>query len=464
MVQTPTRRFPHVVVLLPGITGSVLVNEAGQEVWSPSASVVWRTITNFGPSVTDLELTAAGDGDGVTASRLVPDVTIVPGLIKIEGYSRIAKYLVRQLGLVDGENFIPFPYDWRLDNRINAERLKALAMDKLTAWRQTSGNADAKLILIGHSMGGLIARYFVEVLGGWTDTHRLLTLATPHRGSLNAVGFLEQGMKKGIGPFGVDLSPMLRSLPSVYQLLPIYPCVQIDGGDMKRIAEAAKAGALPHIVEHRATAARAFHQAIHDAQAANAKLDAYRDNGPALVPFIGIEQPTMQSVQVANGVLKLLQSYNNDDTGGDGTVPRVSGRPIELSKDVRDVYAAETHGAIQNADGTLANLRGILTSETLDLRMFQRAEDAGVLTLKLDDVVMPGDALVVRARASEGNPKLQVTLTPLAGGEAVEDTLIREQNGDWQIGEFALDAGVWRVSVQAEGAMPVNDLVVVASA
>jgi hypothetical protein len=77
---------------------------------------------------------------------------------------------------------------------------------------------------------------------------------------------------------------------------------------------------------------------------------------------------------------------------------------------------------------------------------------------------MPGDPLVVRARALEGNPKLQVTLTPLAGGEAVEDTLIREKNGDWQIGEFAVDAGIWRVSVQADGSTPVNDLVVVASA
>ena len=456
--------FSDVVVLLPGITGSVLVNKAGHDIWAPSASAVWRAITSFGHSVEGLELSADCSDDGVTAPRLVRDVTIVPGLIKIDGYSRISEYLVRQLGLVERENFFPFPYDWRLDNRVNAEHLKTFALDTLRAWRIASGNADAKLVLIGHSMGGLIARYFVECLGGWTDTHRLLTLATPHRGSLNAVSFLEQGMKKGIGPFGVDLSPMLRSLPSVYQLLPTYPCVRVDGGDMQRIVAAAESGALPHVDAKRALEARAFHQAIQDAQATNATIDAYRAHGPSLVPVVGIEQPTVQSVQVARGVLTLLQSYDGEDMGGDGTVPRVSGTPIERSDAAREVYAAETHGAIQNADGTLANLHGVLTRDALDLRRFQRASDAATLTLALDDVVMPGDALVVRARASDGNAKLQVTLTPLAGGVVVEDTLMRDGNDGWQRGDFALTGGAWRVTAHANGATSVSDLVIVASA
>jgi pimeloyl-ACP methyl ester carboxylesterase len=454
--------FPDLVILLPGITGSVLTNSAGKDVWAPSGGAVWRTIKSLGRSVTGLELTSDDADDGIVASRLVPDVTIVPGLVKIDGYSRIRDYLVNQVGVVEGENFFPFPYDWRRDNRRNAERLRSQALDWLQRWRTASGNADARLILIGHSMGGLIARYFVECLDGWRHTHRVVTLGTPHRGSLNAVSFLEQGMKKKVGPFGLDLSPLLRSLPSVYQLLPIYPCVSVDGGAMQRVPDVAAMGVLPHVDAKRAREAREFHQAIQDAQTANAALTEYAEHGPAVLPVVGIEQPTAQSAELTAGALAILNTYNGQDMGGDGTVPRVSGTPIELSDDGREVFAAETHGSLQNAAGTLANVRGALTRDALDLRKFQRADDAATLTMSLDDVVLPGETLLVRVMASEGNPKLQITLTPLAGGAPIEDALVRDGNEGWQRGEFALPAGAYRVTAHGARATPVSDLIVVA--
>lgn len=81
---------------------------------------MWRAISSFGNSIEDLELASDEVNDGVTAPRLVPDVTIVPGLVKIDGYTRIKNYLIQQLGLVDGRNFHAFPYDWRRDNRVVA--------------------------------------------------------------------------------------------------------------------------------------------------------------------------------------------------------------------------------------------------------------------------------------------------------------------------------------------------------
>lgn len=455
--------FRDLVILLPGITGSVLANKSGAEVWAPSGGAVWRAITSFGGSIESLELKSDDADDGVTAPRLVPDVTIVPGLVKIDGYSRIERYLVDQLGLEAGRNYFAFPYDWRRDNRVIAKRLESSAMDWLKAWRESSGNADAGLVLIGHSMGGLVARYFIECLGGWKDTRTLLTLGTPHRGSLNAVSFLEKGMKKGIGPFGLDLSPLLRSLTSVYQLLPIYPCVASGSAALQRVAEAARTGLLSHVNETRAQAARAFHQEIQDAQAKNAKDAAYSERGPTVVPVVGIEQPTAQSVQVAGGKMSLLNSYEGNDQGGDGTVPRVSGTPIEMSDAKREIYAAEMHGALQNADGTLANLKGVLTRDKIDFRKFQRAEDAAMLTLEVEDVVLPGEALALRVRPSEGNPKVAVTLTPLAGGAAFDETLTRDAEPGWQQGAFDLAPGVWRVTAHAEGATPVSDLVVIAA-
>lgn len=456
--------FPDLVILLPGITGSVLTNAKGKDVWGASAGVVWRAITSLGGSITGLELADDQVDDGVTATRLVPDVTVVPGLIKIDGYSRVSEYLVKQLGLVEGQNFHAFPYDWRRDNRISAKRLESQAMSWLNHWRASSGHADAKLVLIGHSMGGLISRYFIECLGGWQHTRTLMTLGTPHRGSLNAVGFLANGMKKGIGPLGLDLSPLLRSLTSVYQLLPIYPCVSVGGAALQRVADAAAANTLPHVDAQRAQAARAFHQEIQDAQAANAKQEPYARSGPTLVPVVGIEQPTAQSARVDGDKVTMLNTYDGQDMGGDGTVPRVSATPIELGEAKREVYAAETHGAIQNADGTLANLKGVLTRDKIDFRKFQRAEDAAMLRLELDDVVLPGEKLKLRVRPSDGNPKLRVTITPSDGGAAIDAPLRRDAEPRWQSAEFALAPGVWRVTAHGDGASPVSDLVVVAQA
>ncbi len=43
--------------------------------------------------------------------------------------------------------------------------------------------ADGPLDLVGHSLGGLIARWYVQELGGARHVRRLVTLATPHAGT-----------------------------------------------------------------------------------------------------------------------------------------------------------------------------------------------------------------------------------------------------------------------------------------
>lgn len=452
--------FGDVVILLPGITGSVLANAAGKEVWSTSAGAIWRAIKSFGGSIEDLELATDGDPRGVQATRLMPDLTIVPGLIKIDGYTRIEEYLIAQLGLERGKNYFPFPYDWRLDNRINAKRLADQALDRLKKWRASSGNAQAKLVLIGHSMGGLVSRYFLECLGGWRDARALFTLGTPHQGSLNAVDFLVHGMKKGIGPLGLDLSPLLRSYPSVYQLLPIYRCIDTGDSAPSPVKDAAAAGRLPNVHADRAQQARDFHREIEDAQKRNARESAYAENGYRLVPLVGIEQPTLQSARVTGTEVELLRSLEGHDDAGDGTVPRVSATPIELEGQEREVFAAEMHGSLQNGDGTLANLKGMLLAPKTDLRKL-RAELPTALSLDLDDVVLPGQPLTVRVRAGEGNPRVEATLTHVPTGKTLAEPLVRAREPGWQHAEFDLEPGTWRVRVQAPGTAAVTDLAMV---
>jgi triacylglycerol esterase/lipase EstA (alpha/beta hydrolase family) len=81
-------------------------------------------------------------------------------------------------------------------------------------------------------MGGLIARYYLEVLGGWQTCRALITFGTPYRGSVNSLDFLANGYKKSF----LDLTEVMRSFTSVYQLLPIYEMVNVDG-QYRRIAD-----------------------------------------------------------------------------------------------------------------------------------------------------------------------------------------------------------------------------------
>lgn len=457
--------FRDVVVLLPGITGSALSNERGEEVWCLSLQAAWKAVSTLGGSIAGLALPPGGDPGPYRATRLMPDAVIVPGLIKIDGYGRIERELVARLDLDPGHNYFPFPYDWRLDCRIAARALEAFALEKLRSWRAESGARDAKLVFVAHSMGGLVARYFLEALGGWKETRYLFGVGTPHRGSLAAVDFLVRGLRKGVGPLGVDLTPLLRSFPSVYQLLPTYRCVDAGPGELAVPADVAER--LPHVDPARAAAAAAFHREIEDAQAANAKDDSYAREGYRMVPMVGIEQPTLQSARVRGDKVEMLRERDGRDEGGDGTVPRVSATPRELADDPREIYAAEAHGSLQNADGVLANLHGILTRPDIDFRKLRAARPRAV-SLDVDDAFLAGEPVRVRARAG-GPATVRFTRAAAApNGSAVPEEFVeklgRGPDPDWAEGEFALPPGLWRIRVEAPDRDPVTDLVAVAEA
>jgi pimeloyl-ACP methyl ester carboxylesterase len=453
--------FPDLVILLPGITGSVLADGRGREVWGHSFGAIWRAITSRGETIEELELAEDGDPNGVTATRLIPGITIIPRFVKIDGYAAIERFLIRELELQPGRNFLTFPYDWRLDNRLNARRFEDKALNALREWRSRSGNVEARLVLIGHSMGGLISRYFLECLGGWQHTRTLITLGTPHWGSLNALDFLVHGMKKGIGPLGLDLTPLLRSFPSVYQLLPNYACVDVGDASLLGVADAVRNAHIPNVDEARARDSLAFHAEIEDAQKSNAKEAAYFDRGYRMVPLVGIEQPTLQSARCRSGKVELLRSLNGQDHGGDGTVPRVSATPLELVDQDREMFAAQIHGSMQNSREVLASVKGVVTQPEVTLTRLRHAGLGVDLTLDIEDVVAPGEPLTVRARVSEGNPRLTVELTNTQTNETQTDFLSRV--GEWYEGEFEPQPGIWRVTVSAPDASPVSDLTVVAA-
>ena len=446
------RRAPlgDVVVLLPGILGSVLQRD-GKDVWAPTPGAIGRALWTLGRSVRSLELTGdpweADDlGDGVTAPRLISGVHLVPGLWSIDVYAGISQMIADTFDVVPGETYIEFPYDWRRDNRVAARQLQRLAEEKLHAQRQR--NPNAKLILIGHSMGGLVARYFLECLGGRDDTRMLITFGTPHRGSLNAADFLVNGFVKKLGPLKLaDLSRLLRSLTSVYQLLPIYPCVDVGDGN-QRVAEVD----LPGVDRDRAAAALSeFHRAIE------AGASAHDPGGYAIHSVVGITQGTKQSARLDGDRLVLVERYDDEDMGGDGTVPRVSATPIEtddLQPAYQPMYSSEQHGALQLAEAVQTQLRGILTARPLGGFRAVRG-----LRVEADDLLATGEPLFVRALPDAAGVTLRATATDVATGRIAASAVLQRDPDEVHTAELPpLPPGDYRLRVEGiEESAPLAD-------
>src|SRR5262249_13205143 len=121
--------MPDVIVLIPGILGSVLVKD-GREVWGVSkiADNLVNFATKFNALMLPLGIGDSDPKDGVTAPRVLPKLYMIPRFFKCDGYGRLAESLKQDFDLIPATadqagNFLEFPYDWRLSCRFNAQRL-----------------------------------------------------------------------------------------------------------------------------------------------------------------------------------------------------------------------------------------------------------------------------------------------------------------------------------------------------
>lgn len=114
-------------------------------------------------------------GDVVAAGT---PILLVHGLIDNRStFALLRRALHRKgFGQVLTVNYSPFTQDVRSA----AERLDRLVEQ---ACEQTGYE---RVHVVGHSLGGLIARYYVQRMGGDARVHTLCTLGTPHSGTLAA--------------------------------------------------------------------------------------------------------------------------------------------------------------------------------------------------------------------------------------------------------------------------------------
>jgi pimeloyl-ACP methyl ester carboxylesterase len=456
------------VIVLPGITGSVLARQNPQggkpkHLWAISGQALWQTVKSLGGSLQELAVphhdpTMDAPATNIVATSVVLGLHGVLGLSKIDGYTELARTILDNFAVTDGQGFEWFPYDWRLSNRISARRLAEFIGPRLQAWRRTHG-ADARVVLVAHSMGGLVARYYLEVLDGghWRDCRALLTFGTPFRGSLKAANFLANGYKK----WGICLSTLtevMRSCPSVYELLPTYPAIAVDG-EWKRVEECA---ALPNMEPDYVTAGAAFHDEIEKAVADHRKEAAYRNGGYVIRPLVGVGQTTLQSAMLAGNLLTASSDMpdwvNNKaaHAGGDGTVPRASAVPIELSEAALESYVGERHGSLQRNEYVLDDFcERLRTMQAGGLEEFRgpirAARQRRTIDLQVEDLFLHGESVLIRARMSDGEGLaggLVAEVTP-AEGDPQQIRFCDGMDG-WEVTLDGLQPGLYRVRVRGE--------------
>jgi pSer/pThr/pTyr-binding forkhead associated (FHA) protein len=205
------KRPKRPVIVIPGFMGSELFL-GSEKVW-PNARQIFK---NPG-------LMKFSEGNPLVPKGLVDEVVIVPNLIKQEQYGRLINYLCESLGYEVGKDLLEFAYDFRQDVRISARQLAQVVEE----W-----GASAPVTLIAHSMGSLVSRYYVDQLGGEKRVERMILLGGPHFGAPKSI--INLAIDPKVLPFGLlgaRIREVLLTYPSVYQLLPEYPCAKDQHGD-----------------------------------------------------------------------------------------------------------------------------------------------------------------------------------------------------------------------------------------
>lgn len=127
------------------------------------------------------------------------------------------------------KNYYVFLYDWRQDNVISAAQLA----DFIEQIKLDYGDPKLKVDIVAHSMGGLIARYYIrygkqDVIGdnhfdkkltmyGASCVRRVILLGTPNLGSVRTLNLFINGLDIGVNQIATET---LATMPSLYQLFP----------------------------------------------------------------------------------------------------------------------------------------------------------------------------------------------------------------------------------------------------
>ena len=214
-------------VILPGIMGSGLERPDGTQAWLNVGNVFGYHDLRLPPT-----LPLPSSRDSLRPFGLIGVDALIPRLF---GFTEYADLLTLMKGAgfhrnerpnsARGAVFHVFTYDWRRDLIESARRLGEY-LDALAVARK---EPDARFNVLGHSMGGLVARYYLRYgdaePGGpvtWAGARRisqLILVATPNAGSIFSLNAALNGNPVGMSNTTLA-ARVIAHMPSIYQLMP----------------------------------------------------------------------------------------------------------------------------------------------------------------------------------------------------------------------------------------------------
>ena len=371
------------VILLPGIGGSQLVNDAGEQ---------WPRVQAIFDSPTDdflLNLRLAPDGvSPFDAADPVYTTTRPVNILRLETvrvgpFSNVSDFYNTTItsfeaaGYQLNQTLFPWPYDWRKDIELNA----GLLIQFIDQVRTTTGAA--RVDLVGHSQGGLVTLVALANPASSGKIRKAVTLGAPVLGATRSMALVQYQFLCFIGDQGScflhkpTLQTVLRNFPSAYELMPGAAFDQAVGKVLTlaydRNTDGVDDGPLAYeqwlaiVAAERNSALADRNRAFHERYDTFVPADATTQ----VVRVIGSNVATIQSItedQVCPGNGQPCYFEYTTTTGtGDGTVPlhaadlcnaatgfdRRAGVPNKL-------FSGVDHGALPTNGGVLDFVKGYL--------------------------------------------------------------------------------------------------------
>jgi hypothetical protein len=401
----------HLIIVLPGIGGSVLAHPGDPDrvVWSDRYTDIGRSL------LVQPQRLSVGEHEHLDPVGVLATRTMFGMWTTVPGYHRLLQRLEVLSGTVadDGSparyqpdaHVVAVPYDFRRSIREAAQRLDDQVSARLARlWPRDADPARegvrARVVVVAHSMGGLVARYWLAQHENWRLCRALITLATPHRGAPKALDVLANGIPLKNWRITRPV-PVLREWTGATELLPRYPAVVDDSPD--------GAGQLryPHELDipwlqSGAQEAWAVHRAIEDGWSTIPR------SGTEVVARIGYGHDTLRHSRFDGHTLAVTTDPPAVDSAseglglwatdlGDGTVPAYSGLPVEMDGHTPwGLRVMQRHGPIADLDEVI-DLVGSYDGRPphSPIRGEQRPV---VLGLGVEEVALAADTIEVTAR------------------------------------------------------------------
>jgi pimeloyl-ACP methyl ester carboxylesterase len=319
------------VIVVPGITATCLRDE-----YPLPPETVWSVLTK------DYERTSLHPDNILYEAR--EPARLQPDQVYEIAYQELVQELRHNLSeRADAPvPVFPFAYDWRQPLKLVEEQLATFIDEVIERTKLLRHYFDAsygdgpKVNLVGHSMGGLIITGYLEKFGDQARVGKVATLATPFRGSFEAV------IKVTTGTANLGTSPSSREreaarvTPALYHLLPSFPGITTDffkpGSWQATVLETLEEYVRLYAVSKKAPKKQAkelFAAMLTTAQSHRQRLEAFRLENAGLTAqdwlcVVGVDATTrvrLEVIHTPQGPIYNFQSSDRDNTWGDGKDP-----------------------------------------------------------------------------------------------------------------------------------------------